>query len=75
MASRKAKARSSKKRHLDRSKRQTKWAPFWTVIRKFGKGSGRGKQIHPSRITHIKRAWQRNKLKIKPRKLKKKHLG
>jgi ribosomal protein L39E len=69
--SRKAKARSSKKVHLDRSKRQTNWAPFWTVIKKFGKG----KKVHPSRITHVKRSWQRNKLKIKPRTMKKKYLG
>ena len=71
MVSRKAKAWSSKKRHLDRAKRQTKWAPFWTVLKKFGKG----KKIHPSRITHVKRSWQRNKLKIKPRTMKKKNLG
>ena len=71
MASRKFKARSSKKRHLDKAKRQTKWAPFWTVLKKFGKG----KKIHPSRITHIKRSWARSKLKIKPRTTKKKYLG
>ncbi|MFH1291229.1 MAG: hypothetical protein ABIH79_01595 [archaeon] len=71
MVTRKAKARSSKKRHLDKAKRQTKWAPFWTVIKKFGKG----KKIHPSSITHVKRSWQRNKLKIKPRTNKKKQLG
>ena len=71
MVSRKAKAQSSKKRHLDRVKKQTKWAPFWTVIKKFGKG----KKIHPSSITHVKRSWQRNKLKIKPRTMKKKNLG
>jgi len=71
MVSRKSKARSSKKRHLDRAKRQTKWAPFWTVLKKFGKG----KKVHPSRITHVKRSWARNKLKIKPRTTKKKYLG
>jgi hypothetical protein len=71
MASRKQKAASSKKRHLDRAKRQTKWAPFWTVLKKFGKG----KRVHPSRITHVKRSWSRNSLKIKPRIMKKKNLG
>jgi ribosomal protein L39E len=71
MVSRKAKKRSSKKRHLERAKRQTKWAPFWTVMKKFGKG----KRIHPSRITHVKRSWSRSKLKIKPRKTKKSYLG
>jgi len=71
MVSRKAKARSSKKRHLDKAKKQTNWAPFWTVLKKFGKG----KRVHPSRITHVKRSWQRSKLKIKPRTMKKKQLG
>ena len=64
-------ARSSKKRHLDRAGRQTKWAPFWTVIKKYGKG----KKVHPSRITHVKRNWRKTNLKIKPRKTAKKHLG
>ena len=71
MVSRKAKMGSSKKRHLDRAKRQTNWAPFWVVIKKFGKGH----RAHPSKITHVKRSWSRDSLKIKPRKLKKKHLG
>ena len=71
MVSRKAKARSSKKRHLAKAGKQTKWAPFWTVLKKYGKG----KKIHPSRITHVKRAWQRSKLKLKPRTTKKKYLG
>ena len=71
MASRKAKMRSSKKRHLDRAQRQTNWAPFWTVLKKFGKG----KKVHPSRIPHVKRAWARSKLKIKPRKMRKANLG
>ena len=71
MASRKAKHRSSKKRHLARAGKQTKWAPFWTVLKKFGQG----KKVHPSAITHVKRNWRTRKLKIKPRIMKKKHLG
>jgi len=71
MASRKAKMRSSKKRHLERAKKQTKWAPFWVVLKKFGKG----KKIHPSSITHVKRNWRRDSLKIKPRRLRKSQLG
>lgn len=71
MVSRKAKMASSKKRHLDHAKRQTKWAPFWTVLKKFGKG----KKVHPSKITQIKRSWNNQSLKIKPRKMAKKHLG
>jgi len=71
MASRKAKMASSKKRHLDKAQKQTKWAPFWAVIKKYGKG----KKVHPSRITHVKRSWNKTSLKIKPMKLAKKHLG
>ena len=71
MASRKAKMASSKKRHLGRVARQTKWAPFWTILKKYGKG----KKIHPSSITHVKRSWNRTSLKIKPRKMRKAQLG
>ncbi|MBT3397708.1 hypothetical protein HOA55_03020 [archaeon] len=71
MPSRKEIARSSKKRHLAKAGKQTKWAPFWTVLKKFGKG----KKIHPSRITHVKRNWRTKKLKIKPRRTPKSYLG
>ena len=53
--------------------RRTKWAPVWAVIRKFGQGSA--KYHHVSEITKHKRHWRRTKLKIKPRRMKKKHLG
>lgn len=71
MVSRKKKMQSSKKRHLDKASTQTKWAPFWTVLKKYGKG----KRVHPSRHTHVKRNWKIRKLKIKPRIDKKKYLG
>jgi hypothetical protein len=71
MVSRKARNRSSKKRHLEKAGKQTKWAPFWTVLKKFGKG----KKVHPSRITHVKRSWKNKKLKIKPRRTPKSYLG
>ena len=71
MPSRKVKMASSKKRHLGRAARQTKWAPFWTVLKKYGKG----KKIHPSRMTHVKRSWNRTSLKVKPRKMHKANLG
>ena len=71
MASRKAKMRSSKKRHLDKVGKQTKWAPFWTVLKKYGKG----KKVHPSKHTHVKRNWRVRKLKFKPRTDRKQHLG
>jgi ribosomal protein L39E len=51
--------------------RRTKWAPVWAVVKKFGQG----KRKHPSEMTKRRRSWRRTKLKIKPRKMKKKHLG
>ena len=51
--------------------RRTKWAPVWAVVRRFGKG----KRVHPSQMTKIRRHWRRSKLKIKPRRTGKKHLG
>jgi ribosomal protein L39E len=62
-----------KKVKLGVASRRTKWAPVWAVIRKFGQGKARG--THPSKITKQRRHWRRTKLKIKPRKVKKKHLG
>ena len=61
----------SKKRHLEKAGKQTSWAPFWAVLRAFGKG----KRIHPSAMTHVKRSWRTRKLKIKPRRVRKDHLG
>ena len=63
--------RRSKKQHLDKAGKQTKWAPFWAVLRKYGKG----KRVHPSAITHVKRSWRTRKLKIKPRNIRKDFLG
>lgn len=71
MVSRKKKMQSSKKKHLDKAGTHTKWAPFWTVLKKYGKG----KKIHPSAHTHIRRNWRIRKLKIKPRRDKKQYLG
>jgi len=51
--------------------RRTKWAPVWAVVKRFGQG----KRKHPSEMTKQRRHWRRTKLKIKPRKMKKKHLG
>lgn len=50
---------------------RTKWAPVWAVVKKFGPK----KRRHPSEITKERRHWRRTKLKIKPRRMKKKHLG
>ncbi len=51
--------------------RQTKWAPFWAVIRAYGKG----KRKHPSELTAVRRSWRRSKLKLKPRRTHRTHLG
>jgi len=39
--------------------RKTRWAPYWAVLKKFGKG----KRVHPSEITSNKRSWRRIKIK------------
>ena len=65
------KRQRQKKIKLAKAGKQTKWAPFWTIIKKLGPG----KRVHPSRLTHVKRSWRTTKLKIKPRRVKKRHLG
>jgi len=51
--------------------RRTKWAPFWAVVKKYGKG----KRVHPSFMTRVKRNWRRTKLRIKPYRDRRRHLG
>ena len=51
--------------------RQTRWAPIWVVLKKYGPG----KKIHPSATTKYRRSWRRTKLNIKPKSEKKYHLG
>ena len=60
-----------KKTKLAKKAKQTKWAPVWAVLKKFGMG----KRIHPSAMTRHRRSWRRTKLKIKPRKIRKSHFG
>ncbi len=50
---------TSRKKRLAKKGRQTKWAPFWTVVKVFGKN----RRVHPSRITEIKRSWRRQRTK------------
>lgn len=50
----------AKKKRLIKLGGQTKWAPFWTVFKVYGKG----KKVHPSRHTHVKRNWRRSKIKV-----------
>jgi len=47
--------------------RRTKWAPFWAVVKKYGKG----KRVHPSYMTRIRRNWRRTKLSVRPVTLRK----
>ena len=46
-----------KKLRLAKKIKQTKWAPFWTVPKIYGKT----RRVHPGRHTHIKRSWRRTK--------------
>ncbi|MFH1210961.1 MAG: 50S ribosomal protein L39e [archaeon] len=48
-----------KKKRLAKKLAQTKWAPFWTVPKKYGTG----KKVHPSRHTAVKRSWKRTRIK------------
>jgi ribosomal protein L39E len=50
----------SKKKRLAKLGTQTKWAPFWTVPKKYGKGH----RVHPGRHTAVKRNWRRTKTKL-----------
>ena len=50
----------SKKIRLAKKGNQTKWAPFWTVPKIYGKG----RRVHPGRHTHIKRNWRRTSTKV-----------
>ena len=50
---------TAKKRRLTKKGKQTKWAPFWTVFKIYGKG----RRVHPSRHTEVKRSWRRTKTK------------
>ena len=62
---------TQKKSTLAKKGRQTKWAPVWVILKRFGQG----KRIHPSATTHNRRSWRKVKLKIRPRKLRKSHYG
>lgn len=49
----------SKKKRLAKAGKQTRWAPFWTVPKIYGKT----RRVHPGRHTAVKRSWKRTKLK------------
>lgn len=50
---------SGKKIRLAKARKRTKWAPFWTIPKKYGKG----RRVHPGRHS-TKRSWRRTKLKV-----------
>ncbi|MEK6940991.1 MAG: hypothetical protein AABW49_03775 [Nanoarchaeota archaeon] len=49
-----------KKKRMAKRRSQTKWAPFWTVPKIYG----RGRKVHPGRHTAIKRNWKRKKTRV-----------
>ena len=57
MASNKPLAR---KLRLIKKGKQTRWAPFWTVPKVYGKN----RKVHPGRHTETKRTWRRTGLKL-----------
>jgi len=59
----------SKKIKLGKAGKRTRWAPFWLVFKIHGKG----KKVHPSNFTTVKRSWRRTKLHIKPRRVHKRY--
>ena len=48
----------TKKKHLAKANRQTRWAPFWTIPKVYGQN----KKIHPGRHTTVKRTWRRGRI-------------
>ena len=50
----------AKKLRLIKKGKQTKWAPVWTVPKKYGAG----RRVHPGRHTHVKRSWKRGSTKV-----------
>ena len=49
----------NRKQKLAKQHERTKWAPFWTVPKIYGKG----RRVHPGRHTVTKRSWRRTKIK------------
>jgi ribosomal protein L39E len=49
----------AKKLRLAKKGKQTRWAPYWTSLKKYGKS----KKVHPGRHTKVKRHWRRTKTK------------
>jgi len=50
----------AKKLRLGKRAKQTRWAPYWTSLKKYGKT----KRVHPGRHTKVKRSWRRTNTKV-----------
>jgi len=50
----------AKKLRLIKKGTHTRWAPVWTVPKKYGTG----RRVHPGRHTHVKRNWRRGSTKV-----------
>ncbi|MAH33026.1 hypothetical protein CL615_01410 [archaeon] len=50
---------TSKKKRLAKLSKLTRWAPFWSVPKIYGKT----RKVHPGRHTKSKRNWRRTKTK------------
>ena len=62
--------RVSRKLRLGKQARRTKWAPFWVIP----KARGKGKRVHPSHLTRVKRSWRRTKIKGKIKRQKRRKI-
>lgn len=49
---------SGRKKRLISANRQTRWAPFWIIPKKFGIG----RRVHPAGSTTKKRRWRRGRI-------------
>jgi len=67
-----ARAKSTiKKTRLTKQGKRTKWAPFWVIP----KAKGKGKRVHPSELTRVKRSWRPRKIKNKIKRTEKRRVG
>jgi ribosomal protein L39E len=57
MTSRKSR---SKKKKLDKAAKESKAAPYWAILRKFGKRRSHRWRLNPQ----MRRHWRRNKIKV-----------
>ncbi|MBS3149315.1 50S ribosomal protein L39e [Candidatus Woesearchaeota archaeon] len=51
----------AKKLRMAKRKAQTRWAPIWIIPKIYSKG----RRVHPSKHTHVKRNWKTRGARIK----------